>query len=297
MKYALLLFLQIVASVGIFVALKLANSDKTNKYQVLVINYIVAVATSWISVYFEGGFVLDGGRSLFAIWPSLIIGFLFVLNFILMMASTKRAGVGLTSAFSKMSVVIPVLVGIVFLGQNNNLYLKILGLIFTLISFYLILYKKERNDNKGGKAIGAVLLPILVFLCSGISDESQELSRAFLLNTVSDTQIFIFFIFLSSLFFCIVLSVADIKKNGFSFSWKSVLIGLLLGLSNYFTARLLMANVNVFGGSIVFPVVNASTVAFTSLIGVFFFKEKLSPRQWIGIAVAVAAVAVIAVSI
>lgn len=292
----LLLLLQVVTSVGIFLAMKLINIKKVNSYQALSVNYIVAVITSLISISPEIGFVLDGGRSLFDMWPALIIGFLFMFNFLLMLSSTKKAGVGLTSAFSKMSVLIPVLVGILFLGQTNNLIYKIIGLILTLVSFYFILYEK-RGSAAPKVSKWAFLLPVSVFFFSGITDESQELARRYLITTTNDSHIFIFFVFSAALISCLILTFADIKKNGFTFSWYTLAFGLLLGLSNYFTSKLLLINVRVFGGSIVFPIVNSATVLLTTLIGMLVFKEKIKARQWVGVGIAVLAVVFIALAI
>lgn len=292
----LLLACQVLTSVGIFLIFKLIDVKKVNQYQPLIINYLVAVITSLASIDYGIGFHLDGERSIIEMWPAILIGFLFLFNFLLMLSSTKSVGVGLTSAFSKMSVLIPVFVGILFLKQTNNLTYKIIGVILTLVSFYFILYKKEKKESKKLSAWG-VILPLSVFFFSGITDEVQELSRKYLIYTTNDSKIFIFFVFSAALFFTIVLYLIDIKKNGFRFSWLSLLFGLLLGLFNYFTARLLLINVNIFGGSIVFPIVNSATVLVTTFMGMLFFKEKLSSRQWIGVGIAVLAVAFIALAI
>jgi multidrug transporter EmrE-like cation transporter len=51
------------------------------------------------------------------------------------------------------------------------------------------------------------------------------------------------------------------------------------------------------GGSVVFPVHNASVVMLTALSGVLFFKEKFSKRQWLGVAIAIISVILIATTI
>lgn len=292
----LLLLLQVLTSVGIFLSFKLINLKKANQYHALIVNYIVAVITSALSIDREIGFVLDGGRGMIEMWPAIIIGFLFLFNFLLMLSSTKLAGIGLTSAFSKMSVLIPVVIGILFLGQTNNLAYKVIGVVLTLISFYFILYKKKTAGAPKPSFL-AVLLPICVFLFSGAADEAQELSRKYLIHTSNDSQIFIFCVFSFALICSIILAMVDGKKNGFKFSWWAICLGLLLGFSNYFTTRLLLVNVNIFGGSIVFPIVNSATVLLTTFIGLIFFKEKLDKKQWIGVALAVLAVAFIALAI
>ncbi len=296
----ILLFLQIVASSAIFIVFKLADIKKVNQYSVLIINYIIAMIIAFLNIDRELSFQLSGGRDLIEMWPAILIGFLFMFNFILMMLSTKRVGVGVTSAFSKMSVLIPVIVGILFLQQVNNIIFKILGILLTLISFYFILYKGKNRGEMGGvkgNKYLSILLPVSVFFFSGLCDVCQELGRKFLIFDGNDAPIFIFVIFTSAFIFCVVLSVFDGIKNGFNFSWWSLFLGVLLGLSNFFASKLLLITVHEFGGSVVFPIVNASTVLMTTLIGLIFFKEKLSVKQLIGLIIAIIAVVFIALSI
>jgi multidrug transporter EmrE-like cation transporter len=46
--------------------------------------------------------------------------------------------------------------------------------------------------------------------------------------------------------------------------------------------------------SVVYPINHVGTVLFTSLLGILLFKEKLIPKNYIGIAVAIAAIVMIA---
>lgn len=77
----------------------------------------------------------------------------------------------------------------------------------------------------------------------------------------------------------------------------ALLYGIALGLFNYLASKMLLINVALVGGAVVFPVVNASVVALTAVIGVLFFKERISKRQWTGIVLAIVAVAIIASTI
>jgi multidrug transporter EmrE-like cation transporter len=57
---------------------------------------------------------------------------------------------------------------------------------------------------------------------------------------------------------------------------------------------MILVNVGLMGGSVVFPVHNASVVMLTALIGMFFFKEKFTARQWSGVILAIISVIIIA---
>lgn len=289
------LLLQIVCSTALFIALKLSKVKNVNQYHFLAVNYLVAFLAPLSALDYQVGFQLENGKSIFSLWIAVLIGFLFVASFILMLKSTEKVGVGLTSAFSKISVLIPVLFGMIFLGQSDHLLVKIAGIILTLIAFYLILYKK--NSTKQPITASVIILSLSVFFLSGLQDVLQELGNKLCVTTGNDRQIFLIVLFGTSLLLTLILSVVDGIKKGFKFSWMAIWLGLFLGICNYFFSELLLRNVANLGGTIVFPIVNASTVLFTTLVGIFFFKEKLSKKQWWGLFIAIVAVALIATAI
>lgn len=75
---------------------------------------------------------------------------------------------------------------------------------------------------------------------------------------------------------------------------KTLIFGSMLGLFNALTSKMILINVGNLGGSVVYPIHNASVVAFTALIGVYFFKESFTKKQWIGILMAIIGVSFIA---
>ncbi len=291
----LYLLLNIITASLIFIVFKIGNVKKANPYHLLLINYLVAFIFPVCSIDWGVGLTLSSASGLKSLWIAIVIGVFFVVNFIMVSESTKRVGVGLTTAFSKMSVVIPVAVGMIFLGQTSSLVIKIIGLVLTILSFYLILYGKGENNKK--LSLVAILLPLFVFITSGLNDMLQELGRKFVIITDNDSQIFMFYIFLSASIFTLLCTIVDYIKNRENIKWVSIILGLILGLTNYYTVKLLLINVHNLGGTLVFPILNTSVVIFTTFVGVFFFKEKLTKRQWVGLAVAISAVVLIAVAI
>ena len=141
------LIIHILFAIGMFLSLKIVNSKNINKYQAITINYIVALILTSIS-YGESPFASISVMSRELIYSSLLVGFLFIFSFVLMSFSTVKAGIGITTALNKMAVVIPVMVGILYLGQNEWLVVKIIGIVLALISFALVLFKGNNEDRK-----------------------------------------------------------------------------------------------------------------------------------------------------
>jgi len=258
MQNIIYLLIHIIFALGMFISFKLVDIKGLNKYQTLLVNYIVAISLSVFNTNFEIRDILSN-YSTHLIIPAVIVGFLFILNFILMLYSIQKVGLGFTTALNKMSVVIPVSIGILYLGQNSHLLLKLLGIFSALMAFFLILYQKNKNVP-----MLSYILPVMVFIVSGTIDTSMELSGRFVISKPDERELFLLGIFFTALFFSILFTVID------------------------------HVNVVKMGGSVVFPIHNASVVMLTALIGFFFFKEKFTTKQWIGIFLAVTSVALTA---
>jgi len=290
MQNIIYLMIHILFALGMFISFKLVDIRRLNKFQTILINYAVAVILTII--YMD--VALENFSNYYItklIIPSAIIGFLFALNFVLMMSSTHRVGLGLTTTLNKMSVVIPVTIGIVYLGQNSHIFLKLIGIITALLSFGLILYQKKSKAS-----LLSYLLPATVFIVSGVIDTSMEISQRFVISKPDEQELFLFGIFTTALVFSIIFASMDwaTKKERIKFSYETIVVGMMMGMFNYLTSKMLLINIGKMGGSVVFPIHNASVVMLTALIGFFFYREKFSKKQWFGIALAVLSVALIA---
>jgi len=290
MQNIIYLLIHIIFALGMFISFKLVDIKGLNKYQTLLVNYIVAISLSVFNTNFEIRDILSN-YSTHLIIPAVIVGFLFILNFILMLYSIQKVGLGFTTALNKMSVVIPVSIGILYLGQNSHLLLKLLGIFSALMAFFLILYQKNKNVP-----MLSYILPVMVFIVSGTIDTSMELSGRFVISKPDERELFLLGIFFTALFFSILFTVIDHVKNKerAKFTFVTLAVGLMMGVFNYLSSKMLLINVVKMGGSVVFPIHNASVVMLTALIGFFFFKEKFTTKQWIGIFLAVTSVALTA---
>lgn len=285
------LIIHILFALGMFISLKIINIKGLNKFLAITINYIIALIFTLITYKYPISTITDY-YSTNLILASLWVGILFIVSFILMIFSTERAGIGLTTALNKMAVVIPVSVGIVYLGQHDNIPFKLVGIALALASFVLILYKKETEKKK----LSSLLLPLSVFLVSGLIDTSMELTNTILITQKFEIELFLMGIFATASFIGILTIVSDRLwiKTKEKFSFNTILWGSIMGIFNFLVSKMILINVGLMGGSVVFPVHNAAVVSLTALIGVMFFKEKFSAKQWAGVALAVISVIMIA---
>ena len=293
MQNFIYLIIHIVFALGMFISLKLINIKGVNIFKAITVNYAVAalltvsdLSVNHLSWQLRGEILL----------PSAGVALLFVVSFIIMSFSTQKVGIGLTTALNKMSVLIPVTVGVLYLGQTIGLFLKLLGIAVVLASFVLILYKKSDKRSKW-----AVILPLLVFIVSGMIDTSMELSRNYVIKESYDQEAFLVSVFSFAVFFSLLaVAVEALLTKGVSRKVKTtsgsrmLLYGALLGTFNFLTSKMILLNVGLMGGSVVYPIHNAAVVTFTALAGLLFFNEVFTKRQWIGVFLAVCGVALIA---
>lgn len=285
-----------------FISLKLINIKGINIYKAITLNYFVAALLTLVDLFVNHPY-WNYSSKIFL--PSIIVAFLFAVSFILMSYSTRKVGIGLTTALNKMSILISVSVGIIYLGQTQAMALKIIGIIVSLVSIFLILYKRSEKKNRS-----FFVLPLMVFIVAGMIDSSMELANTYVISESYEKEVFLFSVFsFATLFSLLAFGVeyviskkSDLKKQTIevkegstkAVGLKTLIYGSILGLFNVLTSKMILINVGNLGGSVVYPIHNASVVVLTTLIGLFFFKESFSRRQWVGVILAVIGVSFIA---
>ena len=275
------LLLSIIASTLIIVLFKLFEKYKANTIQAIVFNYYAA--------FFCGIFLYDSKINIKEITSSvwfygaIALGFLFILIFNLMALTAQRNGLSVASVAAKMSVVIPIVFGIVVYNEQAGLQ-KVIGIIFALIAVYLTAVK---NNTKFNLRQG-LLLPFAVLLGSGIIDTSIKYIETTYLAS-NGIPIFSATIFgCAALIGTIILFIKYLKKD-FKFDIKSLLGGLVLGVVNYGSIYFLLKALQFEGleSSSIFTVNNVAIVMLSTIVGLVLFKEHISKKNWIGIAIAI----------
>ncbi len=286
-----LIFLNVVLATGIYVAFRLIPRYKADPFQVLSVNYLFATVTAFFSLSNPSASI-DFIQKLPAALPvSVFLGILFVLGYIFLVQSTAKTGIGISSAAAKMAVVMPVFVGILFLGQTSGLPYKIAGLACVLLSFvFIFLDKTTVFIGKTG-----YLYPLLVFLSSGLVDSFLALSRHFFISSSEENSSFLLLVFVSASLFSFVLFMRSNARRKQKIRLSALVLGFFIGVLNFCSTFLIIQSIQNVGETVFFPIFNSSIVVLSALIGVLFFKEKLSVKNCIGFAFAILGVILVAV--
>lgn len=274
------LLLSILFNAVLFIIIKLFAKFNIDALQALVVNYFVAFGV--------GLFFLDTSFSPQIIisqeWfkGSVLLGFIFISTFYVTTITSQRNGLSVASVASKMSVIIPIILG-VFLYDETLGNVKILGIIIALIAVYFT-SKKETGEIQQASNL---VFPILVFIGAGTIDSSLKYLQTF---HVPSNQIGLFS---SVTFFCafsvgILILVFLSLKGKIKFAGRNILGGIALGLPNFFSLYYLvkMLEAKAFESATLFTIHNIAIVLVSTFVGILFFKERISMRNALGIGLA-----------
>ena len=281
----LYLVLSILFSTGVFIAMRLFERFKLDNHQALVWNYVFAAGTgSLMCKQFETPTQLVN-EPWFGL--SLVTGFWFIFTYLLMTASTQRSGVTVTSLSSKLSVVLPTLAGVILFGERLT-FVATTGIVLALVALVLVVGGKNQS-SKTNKINW--LLPILIFFGTGTGDILMKLTEQ--RNQAADMSFMIAFIYFVALLFGIIIVAHDLIRGTSKWQWKSALGGIGLGVINFFSTYCVYHAMRHFGNVVLFPIYNVGVVSLTALTGWLLFKEKLTWKNYLGLAVAIIAVILI----
>lgn len=284
------LALSIVSSSVLLVIFKYFDRFKVNTFQAITINYLVAATLGFLLAPVS----YSATRLLHSPWTlsAMIIGCVFIAMFYVMAISSQKVGVAISSVANKMSLVIPVVAGIL-LYNESLIGLKLVGVIIAILSVIMVTYPKRgvKIERK------YLVLPLIIFFGSGFLDtvfkyvETHQLGE----NEVE--------VFCASLFFVAalvgvsVLLFKRLSRNEMLES-KSIVAGFVLGIPNYFSIHFLLMALNIpnLESTIVFPINNTGIVLLSTLLAIALFRERLTTINWGGIALAVASIILIAIA-
>ena len=126
------LILSILSSALIFVAFKLFPKYKVYTLYGIVVNYATAASLGML-FYFGSADKLWPGYQPWML-GCVILGILFILVFNLMARTAQEIGVGIASVATKMSLVVPVLFGLLFYKEKTEGF-QLIGIVWLLWPF------------------------------------------------------------------------------------------------------------------------------------------------------------------
>lgn len=282
----LYLILTILTSAGILMLFRVFVKYDIHILQAIVVNYITASLLGFVIQW--NSFTIAEVVNQNWLPYAMLIGCIFIMTFQIFAYSSQTAGVAITAISSKISVVIPVFIG-AFLYANESLSLmKVLGLVFAIISFLLV------SSNNANMKINPrfIFLPIILFLANGLNDSMMTFAQRKFAGF--NTMLFVSCIFFFSLVIGVIWLVVNYLVLKQKLHYKNIIAGILLGILNFLSTYYFFKGVETVESAVFFPVMNTGVVSLSALTGYFVFKEKLNRINWFGIVIALGTIVFIA---
>lgn len=276
------LLLSSVCSLTIAHLLKLTEVKELRTLNTLTVNYLVAFIVAFSVGLADGGSISLSGLPVYLLLFCIIVGAFFIGNFVVYGKSVHTNGVGITIASMRLSLLVPVLISVFMYGEYLSM-IKISGVI--LVFGALVLLIPKSNGVKIGKMDASWLL-VIIFLLSGFADASLKIyNEDFSLNLNESMFMGMVFVgaFAIGLILCFVRGGPLIKK-------EEALLGASIGIPNLYSSIFLIYALDGISGAVAFPVVNTINVLGGTFLGLLIWSDKVSTKQWTGIAVAILAI-------
>lgn len=281
MDYILILLMCVFATAKMSFQTSFGKNSVKNSTDALTFNIFVFVVSALIFL-----------PKLFGcspqVWIFGVVGAVFAVAYQLLYTKALSVGnVSLTVLITNFSMVVCVLVSYIFFDEPIS-WIRLLGILLTVASFVICngLGTKERIDKKW--LVLAVLAMLssaagaIVSKCLGESPYSRE------------TQAYISSLYIIAAVLAILIYPIMAKKEkrtfkiGFDAIKYAAAVGICLGL---FQAVYNYGIANI-DGTFLFPAQSCGTIILSTLSGVLIFKDKLTKRQVLGIAVGIVALVI-----
>lgn len=285
------LILAIVSTIAISVFMRLSDKYVKNNMVMFAANYLICGLLSFtFHIVDSGSFsftVADatGGELTFALILGVVGGILYLASFMLLQFNIQKNGVVLASTFMKLGMLVPVVMSVALLWDKPTV-LQIIGCVLAVAAVIII-----NGEGSGKNASFSGIWLVVLLVVSGFTDSLANIYDK--LGAPKLKNQYLLFIFISAMIISIVFIF--VKKQRFTFT--DAMWGMIIGVPNYFSSRFLLLSLSDVPAIVTYPVFNISAILFISLLGFLLFKEKLSRRKLIGMAVIIAAILLLSLKV
>lgn len=286
------IFLSILCSSSIAIILKTSENKKFDRYIVTSANYVTAFiisillsdySTIDLNINSIGSFfsevieVIAGGVKFsddsmlgWSLFLGVLSGICYFLGFIYIQKSLKVSGVGITGAFSKLGILVPMFLAL-FFWKEYPTAIQTTGIIIAFAA--IILANIQLKNSNLEKAFNPVLLTMFVFV--GVAEFGNKMFEKY--GNVDYKAIYLFTVFFTAFLVSLIFSIPRFKKVGLR--KNDILTGLLVGIPNMFTSYFLIMSFKYYKTTVVFPIYSAGSILVMTLAGYLIFKEILKKRE------------------
>lgn len=241
--------------------------------------------------------LLSGGNfsvSPYTAWMAILFGIITAAQQITNSAALSAGPWSYTSVIISMSTVITALSGVLFFSESIRMT-QVFGIALMLVC--LVLSVKPESGEQKKKSLRWFLFTLISCICSGGVGIMQKIHQSS--DHRGELTMFLIIAFIGSFLFSSGnLLIEKIHTGGrkeplFSSKASASLLTVLFCAAGIGIALNNLINLYLSGvveSAIFFPIVNGGGLVLITVASLVFFREKLSGRQWLGMAFGTAAV-------
>ncbi len=282
------IILATICSVLMLVIVRLFERYNVHTFYALMFNYasafIFGIITKLVLLPHLTMYLSKSGWVL-----TIIEGILFITVFYWIAQTARYFGIAIASVSNKMSVVFPIIFASIFFNEQLGV-IQWIGLFMALLSIYLVTYPNSTDNNVTIKTKNnsLIILPIMVFIGSGIVDSLINYGNKTIIDTPDKQLVFSTFVYAFAFLAGLVYLKLDKKRvlHQENFNWlNTAILGILLGIPNFFNLYFIIKSLNtaLYPSGQVFLILNLSNITLTTIVGILLLKEKLNWQNWAGI--------------
>ena len=259
-----------------------------------VVTTLTAAITLFVIAICEGGIASAITASPFTVLLAAAFGIVTALQQLMVLKAFEIGPLSYTTVITSLSMLIPTLSGVLFFSETISA-LQYVGIALMVVCLVLSVNFRESGEKRKASLKWLIFCAGSFIFCGLIgvmqkwhqSTEYKGELNAFLI--IAFTIAFIY-----STLMCLIASKNEKKAQGKInapfFAVLPIIImavaGICGALNNVFNLYLS----GVMDSAVFFPLVNGGGLILTTVSALIFFRERLKPLQWVGLAFGVAAV-------
>lgn len=276
------ILLAVVFSVTVSVLLKLARRANIDIVQAVATNYIVAaVLAAWLLKATPQAAI--AANATYA--PLIVLGVLLPAIFVVLAHSVRTVGIVRTDVAQRLSLFLSLIAAFAFLGDTLT-GTKSLGIALAFAAVLCVLWRNDRGNTERSGWIA----PLAVFVGFGAIDICFKLVA----QAGAPFASALLASFLIAMLLCWIAVLVRAAMRTAPVTARSMGFGVLLGIANFANILFYVRGHQALpkDPSLVFASMNVGVVVLGALVGAFGFRERLAAVNWLGVALAIGAIAV-----
>lgn len=265
-----MIFLLLALLFSAVLAMVLKYLNTSSPYGVYFVNYITCTLLAFAAM--EPKALYNGDVT--PCWLGGVTGLVYLASLSANGYSIHKNGAILSSVFTRLGVLVPIVLSVTLFGEQPTL-LQGLGVALAVAAAVIMNGLPRKSAPAFPSTEDKVyLLPLLLTLF--LNGTGDAMSKVFTqLGRRQDDGLFMFYIFL----FAGLATLVLLMKEHRTLTGRDIFFGVLVGVPNFLSSRLLLAALTELPAFLVYPSYSVGVILVISVASFFLFRERLNGRQ------------------